>query len=433
LTVDASSRGYAVPQDFAGVSIFTRTQVEGHRGVAGNLFSGTNTQLITIFKNAGLHHVRLGATGASTSGGQNLVHADIDALFAFAKVTGIKVIYSLHGNGAALTAKYVWDNYRQFLDYFAFDNEPDGRASRDGGAYFEDWRTVSKSVLEAVPGTKFAGPDAAGRSLASNFLRHEKDCGCLSLITQHTYIGGNPIKRHIDEAQAINEILSEEWVTNKYPDLYDKAVAPVVKEGLPYRLTEFNDYVHGVTNVSDTFVTALWALDALHWWAAHGARGVNFQNTEWLRTDTFYIDAATNYQAHPKVCGIRAFDLGSKGQTTPVIVVNTNGLNLTAYAVVNQSNVCVTVINKEHGPTARDASVTIQTRNFGPAYSEVMFLAAPKGDITATNGVTLGGAPITNNAEWRGKWTSAHPAANGLHLVVVPAGSAAVVRIGLLL
>src|SRR5258708_33373166 len=83
LTVDASSRGYTVPADFSGVSIFTRTQVEGHRGVPGNLFSGTNTQLITFFKNAGLHHVRLGATGASPGGGQKLSQAGIDAPVAF--------------------------------------------------------------------------------------------------------------------------------------------------------------------------------------------------------------------------------------------------------------------------------------------------------------------------------------------------------------
>jgi hypothetical protein len=264
-------------------------------------------------------------------------------------------------------------------------------------------------------------------------VKQEKDCGCLEFITQHTYVGGNPIKRHIDAPQAINQILSEEWVTSKYPDLYNQVVAPMAKEGFQVRLTEFNDYVHGVTNVSDTFVTALWALDALHWWAAHGARGVNFQNTEWLRTDTFYLDAATNYQAHPKVCGIRAFDIASKGQTTPVTLTNTNALNLTAYAVINQSNLCVTVINKEHGAGAKDAKMAIHVKNFGAAYSEAIFLTSPHVDITATNGVTLGGAPITNNVEWRGQWTERRPSTNSQYSVTVPAGSAAVVRITLLL
>src|SRR5579862_8966499 len=143
VTVDTKARGYTIPQDFIGVSIFTATQARDHRGVPGNLFSGTNTQLITIFKNAGIHHLRLGATGSPTSDSPNLNHEDIDALFAFAKATGIKVIYSLHYAQGPETAKYVWDNYRPYVDYFAFDNEPDGRLNETNGngrvSYFTSW------------------------------------------------------------------------------------------------------------------------------------------------------------------------------------------------------------------------------------------------------------------------------------------------------
>src|SRR5215475_9473834 len=124
LNVDSGTRGYEIPADFAGVSIFTGTQVRDHKGVAGNLFSGTNAQLITLFKNAGLRHLRLGATGSATSGTQNLNHQDIDALFAFAKAADIKVLYSLHFAGGVETAKYIWSHYRPYVDYFAFDNEP---------------------------------------------------------------------------------------------------------------------------------------------------------------------------------------------------------------------------------------------------------------------------------------------------------------------
>src|SRR5215467_13031179 len=93
LSVYQQYTAYEIPRDFAGVSIFTGTQVRDHKGVRGNLFSGSNTQLITLFKNAGLRHLRLGATGSANSGAQNLSHDDIDALFAFAKATDLKVIY----------------------------------------------------------------------------------------------------------------------------------------------------------------------------------------------------------------------------------------------------------------------------------------------------------------------------------------------------
>jgi hypothetical protein len=321
VTVDTKARGYTIPPDFIGVSIFTATQARDHRGVPGNLFSGTNSQLITIFKNAGIHHLRLGATGSPTSDSPNLVHADIDALFAFAKATGIKVIYSLHYAQGPETAKYVWDNYRQYVDYFAFDNEPDGRLNETNGSerisYFTSWKEFAQSVTNAVPGAKFAGPDAAGRTLVVKFVKKEMDSGCLALITQHTYVGGNPIKKHIDRPHAIDQMLSREWVEKNYPDLY-KVMKPLAKENLPFRITELDDYVHGVTNASDAFCSALWALDATHWWAEHGAAGVNLQNTEWLHTDTFHLDEDTNYQIYPKAYGIRAFEEGSHGSVEPV-------------------------------------------------------------------------------------------------------------------
>jgi len=436
LSVDTGPPGRVIPDDFAGVSIFTGTQVRNHRGVPGNLFSGTNAQLITLFKNTGLHHLRLGATGSPTSGTENLSHADIDSLFAFAKATDSKVIYSLHFAGGAATARYVWDNYRDHLDCFAFDNEPDSRLNEDAGKagegrtnYFDSWRDFAKSVINAVPGAKFAGPDAAGRTLVGRFVKAEKDSGCLALVTQHTYVGGNPRKRGIGTTQAIEDMLSKRWVTDNYPQLYRSVLQTVAKQGLPFRITELNDLVHGVTNASDAFVSALWALDVMHWWAVHGAAGVNFQNTEWIPTDTFHPDASGNYQINPKAYGIRAFDLGGHGNVEPVKIANPDGLNLTAYAVGNGFNLFVTIINKEHGSGARDAAVSIQPNGFAPASATAMFLTAPNGEVSATRGVTLGGAAITNDALWQGKWTAMNLVTNGQCTVTVPAASGAVVKV----
>lgn len=432
VSVDTQSRGYVIPEDFSGVSIFTGTQVRDHRGKSGNLFSGTNTQLITLFKNSGLRHVRLGATGSPTSGSKNLSHEDIDALFAFAKAADIKVIYSLHFADGPATAKYIWDNYRNYVDYFAFDNEPDGRLNDDPGAtavgkdYFSSWRSFAKSVTEAAPGSKFAGPDAAGRTLVPRFVKAEQDAGFLALITQHTYVGGSPIKKHIDQPHAIENMLSTGWVNTNYPQLHKM----LAKQGLPFRLTESDDHTHGVTNASDAFCSALWALDYSHWWAAHGAAGVNFQNTEWLTTDTFYLDTAGNYQVHVKAHGIRAFELGSHGSVEPVTIDNKDKLNLTAYAVGDATNLCVTIINKEHGTGARDAKATIIPDGFSSkTAANVIFLTAPKGDVTAITGVTLGGVTITNDAPWQGKWTRVENSLNGTYLLTVPAASAAIIKI----
>lgn len=435
LTVDTSGFGYSVPPDFAGVSIFAGTQVANHRDVPGNLFSATNAQLITLFRNSGIHHLRLGATGSSSSSARNLEHSDIDSLFGFAKAADIRVIYSLHAINAAETAQYIWTNYRLWLDCFAFDNEPDGPV-KNGPApesafanFLADWRNVITTVRMAVPEAKFAGPDAAGRSLAPVFARREKDTGCLTLITQHTYIGGNSLKHHIDPPQAMDAMLSKEWATNQYPRLYQTALLPVVNMGFPFRITELDDYVHGVTNASDAFCSALWALDCMHWWAARGAAGINFQNTEWLPTDTFYRDSFGNYQVHPKAYAIKAFDLGSHGHCEPVEIRNGDGLNLTAYAIGDGTNICLSIINKEHGGKGRNARVTINFKNFPLSRASAIFLSAPQGNAGAVDGITLGGEPFANNTPWQGKWTLLPLTSSNQCMLDVPSTSAAVVKV----
>ncbi len=431
LTVATDSRGHAVPPDFGGVSIFTRAQRPNHRGIVGHLFSGTNTELITLFTNSGIRHLRLGAT-ASSEGTTNLEPADIDSLFAFARAARVKVIYSLHQRDGAATAKYIWDHYRPWLDCFALDNEPDGRVLKGPKTnlenYLANWRDFVRGVTNAAPGATFAGPDASGRALVRPFVKGVNGAG-LALVTQHCYVGGNPLKRGISASQAIENMLSRDWVANNYPQLYDSVLKPVVTAGLPFRLTELNDHVHGVTNVSNGFVSALWALDVMHWWAARGAAGVNFQNTQWLYTDTFHPDAAGHWQIYPKAYALKAFELGSQGCVGSVAVSNAQDLNLTAYAIGNPTNLCVTIINKEHGPGARDAAVTISVNGFSPASAAAIFLTVPNGDVGSTNGMTLGGGTITNNAPWHGQLTPLTVPPKGPCKIAVPAASAAVVKL----
>jgi hypothetical protein len=228
-------------------------------------------------------------------------------------------------------------------------------------------------------------------------------------------------------------MLSRNWVTNKYPSFYKLTLAPAAEEGLRCRMTEANDYLHGVTNASDAFASALWALDYMHWWAARGLAGVNFHNNQhngWLKTDTLYLDETTGeYHINPKAYAIRAFDLGSEGQVEPAVMDNAEDLNLTAYATGDTTNLFVTIINKEHGDGARAAAVTIAPRDFLPGSAKVMFLTAPNGDAGAMDGITLGGASIANNAAWRGQWTALNPAANHSCKVVVPATSAVIVKL----
>lgn len=65
--------------------------------------------------------------------------------------------------------------------------------------------------------------------------------------------------------------------------IYKNILASALANRVRYRITEANDYLHGVTGARYGSTAALWALDYMHWRTAHGAPGVNFHNNPWYR------------------------------------------------------------------------------------------------------------------------------------------------------
>jgi len=492
ITIDAAHPGPVVSADFAGLSFERGTLNPGNAGVAGHLFSPGNNSLVTLFRNLGLRSLRIGGgtvdqlipAGTGADG-----YAGIDSLFAFAAAAGVQVIYTLRLLNPAASAiselqavnaqvaSYIWGRYRANLAGFAIGNEPDWHAFHSypgqsldpeiyesvppvpGSAYpsyLARWRRFADAVRAAAPGAPLSGPDLGaytkttytpdpdnGVSWAAQLASDEKESGRLAEITQHYYVGGQPGGTTAE--QAIGNMLSPEWVTGTaigaqpsntsyvpYPWLYANNLAPVAAAGLRYRLTESNDYLTGVDGASNAYASALWALDHLHWWAAHGATSVNFHNKQWLFTGTIVPDPAGpghGYAITPKGYGIKAFTLGSAGQVKPAQVENPNGVNLTAYCTGGAGEDYVTIINKAHGANAADAAVTIVPAGPGTPAAEIITLAGGQpGDARGTV-ATLGGATITGDAPWGGTWstqpTGPHP---GISLTV-KATTAVIVKI----
>jgi len=491
ITRGAGPPGPAIPEDFAGLSFEVGPLNSGNAGVSGYLFDPANESLVTLFRTLGLRSLRVGGgsvdqripVGTGPDGFRG-----IDNLFAFAAEVGARVIYTFRLLNPATApvvdlksvnaegAGYIWRHYRDQLASFAIGNEPDwhdfhsyvGRP-RDPAIYEEvsgvpgsaypsflaTWHSFADAVREAAPGSLLSGPDTGaysamtwtpdpdrGVSWSERFAGDERDSGQITDITQHYYVGGGPGKTSAQ--QAITNMLSPEWVHGTavgsqprgttytpYPWFYENHLARVAAAGVRYRLTEANDYLGGVPGASNGFASALWTLDFLHWWAAHGAGGVNFHNKQWLDTDTIVPDPGNpgRYATTPKGYGITAFSLGSAGQVRPVEIANPGGINLTAYGASGAGQDYVTIINKTQGAGASAAAVTIAAPGPGRRTAEVMTLAgrAP-GDATGAT-ATLGGAAITGDVPWAGQWSPlpADPQA-GITLTV-PAATAAVVRI----
>ena len=425
--------------------------------------------------------------------------ADIDNLFAFARAAGIKVIYSVRllnvGSCAnphlaeddAKIARYIWQKYRALLDSFSIGNEPDVSSfhSRPGqvvdpniyettphvpgsayASYLVQWRKYAKIIHQSVPGAKFSGPDTAvcdtssftpdpaqGVSWTVQFARDVKNSGMLAEVLQHHYVWGLP--QNTTAQEAIDDMLSSAWDDgtaagsqpardggkaefHPYPFVYAKVLAPLVSLGVPYRMTEANDCLHGVPGASNGYASALWVLDYMHWWAAHHMAGVNFHNNPWLPTDTIVPDpnpcspaGCLNYRVTPKAYGIKAFDLGSHGYVEPVAIANPQKINLTAYAVGTPLDLYVTIINKTHSTTndAVAAAVVIEAAGFNGARVDAMVLTDGEPGNAALPAVTLGGATIANNAPWAGKWMPLGRVHNGKIALTVDSTTAVIVRI----
>jgi hypothetical protein len=159
---------------------------------------------------------------------------------------------------------------------------------------------------------------------------------------------------------------------------------------------------------------------------------VNFHNKQWLHTATIVPDpdaAGEGYAITPKGYGIKAFTLGSAGRVKPVAIGNADGINLTAYCVGGRGEDYITIINKTHGAGAADAAVTIVPPGPGLQGAAAMTLAggAP-GDATGA-GATLGGAVITGDIAWNGRWSALPADARARISLTVRATTAAIVRI----
>jgi hypothetical protein len=484
--------GPAVADDFAGLSFERAALDAGHAGVRGYLFSPANSTLVTLFRNAGLGSLRIGGGTVDQLvpagvGGDGF--AGIDSLFAFAARAGVRVIYTLRllspaadpvrelESVDARVAGYIWGRYGEHVASFAIGNEPDWHAFHtDAGnvldpAIFEEvsgapgtayrsyltrWRSLAQAVRAAAPGAPLSGPDTGayttltyspdadtGVSWTERFATDAPAAGPVADITQHHYPGADPGAATAD--QAIASMLSAAWVNDAtigtqppgitytpYPWLYHHNLAAVAAAGLRYRLTEANDHLGGVKGASNAFASALWALDYLHWWAAHGAAGVNFHNKQWLYTGTIVPGPAgsgPSYAITPKACGIKAFAIGAAGHVRPLQIRNPDGLNLTAYCTGTASENYITIINKTHAEKAANAAVTISPPGPGPHDAQVMTLAGQEPGNPASTSATLGGAAITGDTTWNGTWATlpAEPH-SAITLTVAPA-TAAIVRI----
>jgi hypothetical protein len=76
-----------------------------------------------------------------------------------------------------------------------------------------------------------------------------------------------------------------------------------------------------------------------------------------------------------------------------------------------------------------DAAVMIQPDGFRAASADYIVLTGGDPGNAATTTATLGGATITNNAAWQGRWTSLGRAPDGTIKLTVQSATAVIVKL----
>lgn len=232
--------GNPVPSDFVGLSFETASLLKDHAGVHGYFFDSTNTQLINLFHVLGIKNIRIGG-GTVDDRFVNPTRDDIDAFFSFVKAAGVKVIYSfrlLNGDAAqdASVARYIWDNYKHYIDCFSIGNEPDwpryherdpqifesssGIIGSAFPSYLAKWKAFAKAIRDSVPDVKFGGPDTGsnypipgskdtyfeGKSWTVVFADSLKNSDLIKEIYLHNYTGQDAPSNTV--AEMVDKMLS---------------------------------------------------------------------------------------------------------------------------------------------------------------------------------------------------------------------------------
>lgn len=440
LTVDWAAQQNTIAPNFSGLSFETELVLPNRDGV--HYFRADNQPLIQLFRTLGIKHIRIGGNTSDNPAVSIPDDVDIDSLFGFARAAGVKVVYTVRLKGQKDASadvpicKYIEDHYASDLDCFAIGNEP-SIYYKQYSQYRDLWKMMTSQILAAVPQAVFCGPNTDRHyEWAVQFADDFANSGRVKEINEHAYVGLSA-RKVTDVAAARDKMLSNDWV-KLYQGVYDGFAPQVMRHNLPYRLEETNTFFNGgKEGASDTFAAALWGVDYMYWWASHQASGINFHTGDKVAAGSestpcryaAYVSTPDGYDVHPLGYAIKVFDLGGHGTLVPVQIESPDNLNITAYGVVGADNsLSITAINKEHGPAGRDAEIAIDP---GKPFlrGEVIFLTNATHDIADKTGITLGGAPISSDASWAGKWTTFQPMQTGEFVITIPAASAAVIKL----
>jgi hypothetical protein len=358
----------------------------------------------------------------------------VDQLCDFLASTTSKAIYGVNfqsGDSTASSAEaaYVMGKCPSSIVGIEIGNEPDKFGT--WAQQTTDYEKFADAIL-ATPGTAIVGPGATSGS-ASSFSAPFADTIAAKygskfvLLTHHAYVAAASLT---DCSLANLQI-----TTTKLTGIFDTISAAATKNNLPgWRMDENNTCSnHGLSGLSDTFISALWAIDYMFEVAKRGGSGVNFESDETGMDGTvpFYYepireDNGVVVAVQPEYYGLLLFTQAGTGPLVSTTVTG-DGQNFTAWAI-RASGFTSVVLNNRSASNAVSATVSLGAAVSGA--SAIYLQGNPAGNLTAAAGsVTLAGARVSVAGDWPRNPPYIQTVSGNNISVYVPAASAALVRI----
>jgi hypothetical protein len=443
VTVAPDGGGPELPPHFLGLSYEASMLLTNKDG--RYYFDPNDQALVNTFQTLGIESLRVGGNSVDDPRITVPQEKDIDTLFKFARAAGARVIYSFRlKNGdpsnSARLARYIAARDADALDCFSIGNEPDLYLT-NFAAYYAQWKPHYDTILKAVPTAMFDGPSVCTRNLyALDLAKALFTGGRLAMASDHYYFLGNGREGEKDPPTTRARFLSNRLHADYERD-YGRIGAVLAAQGVPYRIDEMNScYFGGAKDASDTYASTLWALDCIHWWAAHHILGMNFHTGESVGRDGGF--GAANYAVfvhqpgghgfvmRPEAYAFLAFNQSAHGRPLGVTLQAATNLNCSAYAYRDRDrSIYLTLINKSYGADAQPMSVSLRMpQSTGSGIWQRMDLTQENQDIAAKTGVNLGGAPIDPQGTWSGQWTKIADANSDNLTVQVPPASATILH-----
>ncbi len=403
------------------------------------LFSGSNANLIGLFKLLGPSLLRIGGNsvdqtvwtplGAGQTAGET-APSDVNALAAFLTATGWQVLYgvNLAQSTAVVAAEevaYVYQTLGTSLFGIEIGNEPDLYA----GNYFPStwvysnyqslWQDFASAITGQTPHVSLTGPAVASNTTwFGSFAQAESKS--IVLLTAHYYRGnGESSSSTIDELISYPDTNLESYLSSLEP--------PAAAASVPFRLAETNSFYNGgAPGVSDTYASALWVIDHLFTIALGGGVGANLHGGGNATGYTPIADSdGTVVEARPEYYGALLCTLAGQGallQTT----IAAGSLNTSAYTVQNSTTQLSTmIVNKDPAQNLQfTATCPAAVRS---ASMRVMTAAS----LSATSGVTIQGSSVGVNGSFSPQDAYTLSVSNDTFTGYVPAESAALIVVTL--